>query len=306
MNYKDYYKILGVEKNASQDEIKKSFRKLATKYHPDKNKGDVSAESKFKDISEAYEVLGDKDKRSKFDNISSSYTNFRSEGGTGEQFDWSKWYAGQSSGNRRRKSTVGDFFNEGGSMSDFFEKIFGQTYQQDTRKKPIDGSDHSSNIIISLKDAYKGQKRRIKVNGESIEIHIKPGVSDGQILKITGKGNQGAYGGKNGNLLIHISVLEDENIRREGYDLHITKDINIYDAILGETKTIDTIAGKFNIKIAELTQQGKILKLSGQGMPYYNQLGKGDLYIKFNIVMPETLSKKEKDLFKKLKEMAAK
>jgi curved DNA-binding protein len=317
MNFKDYYKILEVEKTASQDEVKKSFRKLAAKYHPDKQGGD---ESKFKDISEAYEVLGDKQKRTKYDNLGSSYENFRSGGGSSADFDWSNWYSGGR--NRKSGKTVSDFFNQGGSMSDFFDKIFGQTYSKQGAygntgsayqepydnssygfEEKVDGKDFTKDLTISIQDAFKGIKKRLKVNGESIEVNIKPGIKDKQVLKIPKKGYKGKFGGKDGDLLINVNIQDDDRVERINNDLHITSDINIYEALLGGEKKIETFVGKFNLKIAPNTQQGKKLKLSNQGMPLYNNNDiRGDLYIKFNILMPEKLTDKQRDLLIKMKD----
>lgn len=321
MNFKDYYKILEVEKNASKEEIKKSFRKLAAKYHPDKSGGD---ESKFKDISEAYEVLSDPEKRKKYDNLGSSYNSFRSQGGTADDFDWSDWYASQQRGGKRSGRTVSDFFTQGGSMSDFFDKIFGQTYSKQsdfggaggfsssrTQKdrstfgfeEKVDGENYKTQINVSLQDAFKGTKKRLKVNGESIEVNVKPGVKNGQTLKITGKGYKGRSGGKNGDLLLTINIKEEENAKRVNNDLYITQDIDLFDALLGTKKTFDTFAGKFSLKISPNSQQGKLLKLKDQGMPLYNNNSiRGDLFIKLNIVMPENLNEKQMEFLKKARD----
>lgn len=318
MNFKDYYKILGVEKNASAEEIKKSFRKLAAKYHPDKSSGD---ETKFKDISEAYEVLGDADKRKKYDNLGSSFNNFRSQGGSAEDFDWSDWYAGGNRAGRKSGRTMGDFFSQGGSMSDFFDKIFGQTYSRQSDfggsyrgtsqkdqsaygfEESVHGENYLTTINISIKDAFSGIKKRLKVNGESIEVNIKPGVKENQTLKIPGKGYKGRGRGKNGDLILTIKIKEEENVKRENNDLYITKDIDLFDALLGGEKTFETFAGKYNLKIAQGTQQGKLLKLKDQGMPLYNNNQiRGDLFIKLNIKMPHKLNEKQIELVKKMKE----
>lgn len=318
MNFKDYYKILEVDKKSSSDEIKRSFRKLAAKYHPDKAGGD---ESKFKDISEAYEVLGDPEKRKKYDNLGSSFNNFRSQGGSAEDFDWSDWYAGGNRQGRKSGRTVSDFFSQGGSMSDFFDKIFGQTYQKQNDfgsgfrgtsqkdqsaygfEEKVDGENYLTTINISLKDAFTGIKKRLKVNSESIEVNIKPGVKNNQTLKVPGKGYKGRGGGKNGDLILTIKIKEEDNAVRKNNDLYITKDIDLYDALLGTEKTFETFVGKFNLKISPNSKQGKQLKLKDQGMPLYNNNAiRGDLFIKLNIVMPEKLNQKQIELLKKMKD----
>lgn len=310
MNFKDYYKILEVEKNASQDEIKKQFRKLANKYHPDKNQGNTEAENKFKDITEANEVLSDPEKRKKYDTLGSSYNSYKNKGGTGSEYDWSQWYA-QNQAKRANNGgkTVNDFFNSGGSMSDFFEKIFGQSYRNSGFgfEEEIRGEDHNMQIAITMKEAYAGTKRKLRVNGESIEINIKPGISDGQIIKISGKGHRGRNGGKDGDLLLTFKISESPNLERNENDLYIDYPINYIDSILGTELLVDCVAGKFNLKVPEATQQGKVFKLKGQGFPIYNGNGKkGDLYVKLNIELPKKLSDQERELFKKLKELRKK
>ncbi len=310
MNFKDYYKILEVEKNASQDEIKKQFRKLANKYHPDKNQGNTEAENKFKDITEANEVLSDPEKRKKYDTLGSSYNSYKNKGGTGSEYDWSQWYA-QNQAKRANNGgkTVNDFFNSGGSMSDFFEKIFGQSYRNSGFgfEEEIRGEDHNMQIAITMKEAYAGTKRKLRVNGESIEINIKPGISDGQIIKISGKGHRGRNGGKDGDLLLTFKISESPNLERNENDLYIDYPINYIDSTLGTELLVDCVAGKFNLKVPEATQQGKVFKLKGQGFPIYNGNGKkGDLYVKLNIELPKKLSDQERELFKKLKELRKK
>ena len=246
MKFQDYYKTLGVDKKASKDEIKKSFRSLARKYHPDKNPDDANAEAKFKDISEAYEVLSDPEKRKKYDNLGSSFNNYRNQGGTDNDFDWSSWYSRGGTQSSRQKRTVGDFFTEGGNMSDFFDRVFGSTYgashhqesrkqqtndsrqyqQQNFKEKEIDEingiNDFETEIEISLEQAFKGTKKRLKVNGESIEVRVKPGIVSNQQLKIVGKGKKGKIGIKRGNLILNVKIRKDENIERIGDDLYST------------------------------------------------------------------------------------
>ncbi|MDC1069088.1 J domain-containing protein, partial [Candidatus Kapabacteria bacterium] len=214
------------------------------------------------------------------------------------------------------------FFNQGGSMSDFFDKIFGQTYSKQASpnsgrskkshydqstfgfEEKINGKDYQTEINISISDAFTGLKKRLKVNDESIEIAIKPGIKDNQTMKISGKGYKGKFGGKNGNLLLTIKVNESENEKRVNNDLYLVRDISIYEALLGSEKTFDTFAGKFNLKIAPGTQQGKQLKLKDQGMPLYTDKKiRGDLFIKLNITMPETFNEKQKELLQEIKKL---
>lgn len=303
MTYKDYYKILGISKTATESEIKSAFRNKAREFHPDKNKGNKVAEEKFKEVSEAYEVLKDKDKRSKYDNLGSSYNRFRQDGGRDNDFDWSNW-ANQQRSSRKGK-TVGDFFNTGGNMSDFFEKIFGSTYKSNpftgTHKEPEKGKDHKTEITISLAETYKGVKRRLKVNNESIEINIKPGVEDNQTLKLSEKGHVSFDGGRNGDLIITIKVEEDKVYKRNLDNLEVSVDVPLYTAVLGGEISINTLSGQIKLNIPPESQQGKKLKLKGLGMPIYKSPKKyGDLYAILNIKLPTKLSDEEKDLFKKL------
>ncbi len=308
MDFKDYYSILGVSKSATEDEIKKAYRKLAQKYHPDKNKGDSTAEEKFKDISEAYEVLKDSDKRRKYDNLGSSYNRYRNTGGN-SGFNWSDWENPGASG-RRRKTSFGDMFDQGGSgfYSDFFEKIFGGGFGKSRGFSPTpkQGEDFKTEVDISLEEAFKGTSRLIKINKERIEIKLKAGIPDGTVLKITGKGSSGRNGGANGNLLITVNVKEHPEVELKDRDLYQDLIIDLYTAILGGSMKVKTFTGTLQVNIAPETQSGKVLKLKGLGMPEYADKAKGDLYLNINIKLPENLSSEEKELFEKLKKIRQK
>ena len=312
MDFKDYYKILGVEKKASQDEIKKAYRKLALKYHPDTNQT-TEAEAKFKDIQEAYEVLKDHDKRAKYDRLGSNWNKHRRSGGSSQDFDWSQWFNQQNKGRSSRGGrTVNDFFNQGGGISDFFEKIFGSTYgQQDggggfgsqfRQQQPVKGSDVETSVEISLEEAYSGTNRVLTINNkEKLDIKFKPGIEHEQVLKLSSKGKAGKYGGPNGDLLVKVLIPEAKGIERKGNDLHIEENVDLYTAILGGNSQINIFGKKINIKVSKSTQSGKILKLKGLGMPSYtNNDIKGDLYVKLMISIPENLSNKELELFEEL------
>jgi curved DNA-binding protein len=299
MEFKDYYKILGVEKKASQDDIKKAYRSLAQKYHPDKNQGDAEAEQKFKEVGEAYDTLKDPEKRSKYDKFGSSWNNFNNRGGRPEDFNWSEW-ANQQRSTRGQSSQNYDFsdFFGGGGVSDFFENIFGQKFTQKARSwKKVRGEDYRAIVQISLEEAYKGCTRKIKVAAESIVVNIKPGVTDGHSLKISGKGLEGKHGGENGDLLLTIQVRDHDHVKRMVDDLHVEITVDLFKALLGGDATINTFGGKVNIKIKPESQPGKVMKLSGQGMPMYGHEDKrGDLYIKLNVKLPESLNEEETKL----------
>ncbi len=305
MEFKDYYKILGVNKTASDDDIKKAYRKLARQYHPDKNK-EPGAETKFKDISEAYNVLGDKEKRNKYDMLGNSYSNFRTQGGNPNDFKWNNWFNNMSSKNSYKKTTntVNDFFNSnnGGSLSDFFEKIFGNSYRKTkTTQRVTKGKNFETEVQISLQEAFYGTTRIINTNMERMEIKFKPGIADGQVQKIPGKGYPSNNGGKNGDMLITIKIEKNNLYERLNDDLYLKVDIDLFTAILGDKITVKTFYGMFNINVPPGTQNNKTLKLTGQGMPKYNSKERGNLYIILNILIPKNLTPKEIDLYKQLK-----
>lgn len=314
MDYKDYYKALGVKKDASDSEIKSAYRKLANKYHPDKNQGDKSAEEKFKEISEAYEVLKDSTKRSKYDRLGMNWNKFRSTGGSSQDFNWSDYMSGGGRGGSGGFGGFGDMFSgggRGGDMSDFFEKIFGGGFsggrQSNGRPRPVKGNDYETHIDLTLEDAFKGSSKILNVNGERIDIKFKPGIADGQTMKISGKGLSGKNGGKNGDLIIKVKVVSSGKIERKNSDLYTDININLYKMILGGSATISIFGRKVQIKIAPETQSGKILKLSGLGMPHYSdQKRKGDLYVNIYPKLPTKLSGHEKKLFKELMELRKK
>ncbi|MDP2365741.1 MAG: DnaJ C-terminal domain-containing protein, partial [Ignavibacteria bacterium] len=274
MDFKDYYKILGVEKTANADEIKKTYRKLAKKYHPDNNPGDKESENKFKEVSEAYEVLSDTAKRKKYDTLGSSWNQYSQTGGKSEDFDWSDWFGGSRSpgGGARRTSrnySGGRDAYEDRGVSDFFEKIFGSQrgFQQRASNPPRRGEDYLANIEITLEEAYDGVAKIMEVNDQKIEIKIKPGTPDGHSLKVTGKGMPGHYGGPSGDLLIKINIPQSSKVERKGDDLHLEIFVDLYKVILGGTSKIKTYAGLIKLNILPETQPGKVLRLKGMGMP---------------------------------------
>lgn len=312
MDFKDYYKILGVEKNASQAEIKSAYRKLAQKYHPDKNKGDAESESKFKDVAEAYQVLSDAEKRNKYDNLGSNWQRHSQSGGAGSDFNWNDWFANakRTSGSRPRSGkTVSDYINQGGSFSEFFNQIFGSTYgrQSGFTATPENGEDISIEVILTLEEAFEGVTKKIKVNDSTIEVKFKKGTPNGHILKISGKGTNGKNGGKDGNLIITVNIEEHKTYERKNDDLHIETSVDLFTMLLGGESKVKTLGGTLKINIPEASQTGKILKLKGQGMPKYNLNGdRGDLYIKLIPKLPSKLSDKEKNLIREWKSISGK
>jgi curved DNA-binding protein len=294
MEYKDYYKILGVDKKATQEEIKKAFRKLAVKYHPDKNAGNSQAEEKFKEINEAYEVLGSADKRSKYDELGSNWKQYGSQGG---------FNPGEFSRRRTsRRSTHDDFDFGGSNFSDFFERFFGGGYSGETMQD-TGAYDMRMDIPITLEEAYHGTVRQFEVLGEKLQIRLKPGSYNGQQLRIKGKGGKGRNSHHRGDIYATVNIMDHPVFTRKGDDLHCELPLPLYTAVLGGTITIPALKGNMKVKIEKGTNNGKILRLKKLGMPVYGNGTFGDLYAKLIIEIPQDLSKEEIALFEKLSAM---
>lgn len=302
MEYKDYYQVLGVDKKATQDEIKKAYRKLALKYHPDKNPGNKNAEEKFKEISEANEVLADPEKRKQYDKLGSNWKQYQQHG-----FDQGPFGAG---GRGRTYSYGGgtggaEFFGDSG-FSDFFESFFGRGAGQ--HYGPFGGqgfdfppSDLTGEIPITLEEAFQGTERIVDVGGEKIKVKIKPGAYDGLTLRAKGKG-QRSPSGKAGDLHLTIIVQPHPLYERKGDDLHMEAPMDLFTALLGGKQEVSTLSGKINITLKEGTQNGKVVRLKGKGMPLYGRAGHhGDLYIKLLVRLPEHLTAHQKQLLQKLR-----
>ena len=300
MEYKDYYKVLGVDRSAKQDEIKKAYRKLAVKYHPDKNPGDKAAEEKFKEISEAYQVLGNEESRKKYDELGANWKQYENAGyGQGFQGFGGQGFEGFSS------SGFSDFFDmffggQGGGDFDFSN--IGGFGGRRTRTRTMKGHDLNASIDLTLREAYYGSQRIINIGNETIKISIKPGVKDGQTLRVKGKGNPGVNGGENGDLLLKINIIQDTVYQRDGDDLIKNVNIDIYTAILGGKVEIDTMKGNVNVPIKPQTQNNSLLRLKGLGMPHYGKEGAGALILKVQLVLPNHFSEKELELIKQAKE----
>lgn len=311
MDYKDYYKILGVSKNASQEEIKKAYRKLALKYHPDKTKGDKQDEERFKEIGEAYAVLRDPEKRKKYDQLGANWKQYEQAGGAGG-FDFSQ-YGGQAPGGGSFyfEGDMDDIFGgaAGGGFSDFFNAFFGgrggaQSGSSSRQQRPRKGQDLQADMEISLYEAYHGTSRILNVDGKKLRVNIKPGSYDGLELRIKGKGGPGSGGGPNGDIYIKIRVRPDNQYKMDGSNLILKTDVDLYTAVLGGKKEIETIAGKLSVPVPKGSQSGSKLRLKNKGMPVYGQPGQyGDLYVQLNVIIPKNLSREEINLFKKLKEL---
>lgn len=300
MAFIDYYKVLGVSKSATTAEIKKAYRKLARKYHPDVNPNDTTAEQKFKEINEANEVLGDPEKRKKYDKYGKDWQHGEAYEQAQRQQQSQRQYQHHASG-----GFEGASFSEG-DFSDFFESMFGGggATRGRGRSAGFRGQDFNAELQLDLRDVYETHKRILNVNGKNIRLTIPAGVENGQVIKIAGKGGPGVNGGPNGDLLIQFNIGNNTKFKRDGSDLYSTETIDLYTAILGGEITVDTFDGKVKLKIKPETQNGTKVKLKGKGFPVYKKEGHfGDLYITYNIEMPTKLSAKEKALFNELKNL---
>jgi len=301
MEFKDYYKVLGVEKKATIDEIKKAYRKLAVKYHPDKNPGNKAAEDKFKEISEANEVLSNPEKRKKYDELGENWKQYENQGGQNRGgFDWSQY---QNSGGGQQYSSSDEFGNEE-NFSDFFESIFGRGGFNNgggRRGAPKrKGGDYTAEVALSLEEAYNGTSRLLEVNGEKLNMKFK-GVRDGQTLKIKGKGGQGINGGERGDIYVTVHLPQHPHFERKEDDLYCDAPVELYTAILGGKAPIRTMKVIINMDIPKETDSGKVFRLKGMGMPKFGKDNEfGDLYAKVKIIIPKKLSEKEIELFKQL------
>ncbi|TRX43140.1 DnaJ C-terminal domain-containing protein [Flavobacterium restrictum] len=292
MDYKDYYKILEIDKKATPAEVKKAYRTLAKKYHPDKNLGDKKAEENFKLVNEANEVLGNPEKRKKYDDL-------------GENWQQNQQAQNQQQGQNRQYRQQNQGFGGGNQedFSDFFEQFFAQQRggnpQQNQSRK---GGDYETEMEISLEEAYTGTSRIIQLENEKLRVTTKPGAYTDQQLRIKNKGAKGSSDANRGDLFVRIRVIDNPKFIRKGDDLHQTATINLYDAILGNDIIIETISGKLKIKIPAGTQNGKTIRLKGKGMPVYEKAGTfGDFYMLIQIEIPIQLTDKQKALFEELK-----
>ncbi|MCB0600187.1 MAG: J domain-containing protein [Saprospiraceae bacterium] len=314
MKYKDYYQILGVAKDASPQEIKKAFRKLAAKYHPDKNPGNKAAEEKFKEINEANEVLSDADKRKKYDTLGSNWEYYQQAGD-----DWEKYaQQGPRSGGGNRtyyySGSPEDVFGRGGQsgFSSFFDLFFGDGaqgsdpfahYGERTRTGQAPrGSDVEATMSITLREAYQGSRRTFEFQGEKIRIAIKPGSYEGLKLRLKGKGHPGPRGQARGDLYITLNITPDHQFIREGDDLIVNGKVDLYTAVLGGSIEVSTMTGKVKVNVPKGMQSGKTLRLKGKGMPVYGKSDVfGDMMVRLDVELPRQLSSQEEELFRKLK-----
>ena len=303
MTYKDYYKILGVSPTATQEEIKKAYRKLALKHHPDKAKGTNASGDRFKEINEANEVLSDPEKRKKYDRFGADWKHYEEAGAQPGGFDWSKYAANQGGQGQRmhREEFDATFADE--NVGDLFELLFGQHGGQPRGRKSaaVRGEDLRAETTLTLEEAFHGTTRFIEIHGQTIKVILKPGVADGQVLRVAGKGGMGRNGAPNGDLYLTVSIAPHPVFRRTGNDLHRNIPVELYTAVLGGKTQISTLNGTVKVAIPRGAHNGTELRLKALGMPVYGKKNEfGNLFLKVEVQMPENLGDEELELFRKL------
>lgn len=300
MAFIDYYKILGLSKDASENDIKKAYRKLARKYHPDLNPNDPVAEKKFKEINEANEVLSHPENRKKYDQYGEHWQH-------AEEYEKAKQQQrSQQQYQRQYQGASGGYSEE--DFSDFFRDMFGGggsfSGARGGGHVKFRGQDYNAKLQLDLKDVYTKHKRTLTINGKNIRITIPAGVENGQIIKIKGHGGKGVNNGPNGDLYIEFSIVNNTRFKRDKDNLYANVDLDLYTALLGGELRVDTFDGQVKLNIKPETQNGTKVKLKGKGFPKYKKEGQfGDLYITYQIKIPKHLSQEEKDLVKRLQKL---
>lgn len=298
MAYIDYYKILGVDKSASQEDIRKAFKTLARKHHPDLNPNDPDAKRRFQEINEANEVLGDPEKRKKYDQYGEHWQH-------ADQFEAQQQYRqqyGGAGGGAYWSSSGGSFSGDEGEFSDFFESLFGSRGgHRSGRSAGFRGQDFNAELQLSLRDAAQTHKQVLTVNGKKIRITIPAGVENGQTIKLGGQGAPGINGGPAGDLYLTFVIPDDPVFKRLGNDLYVDAPLPLYTAVLGGEQVIDTLSGKVKLKVKPETQNGTKVRLKGKGFPVYKQEGQsGDLIVTWRVEIPTHLTEKQQELFREL------
>ena len=298
MDYKDYYKILGLERNASEDEVRKAYRKLAMQYHPDRNPNDKQAEERFKEINEAYQVLNDPKKRAHYDKFGNDYANWQGRGAPGD-FNWDQ-YGGFPGGVRVEYGDIDDLFGgDAGGFSDFFRTLFGRGAEAAgtgtrtrTRQQP---QGYQQDLEITLDEAYQGTTRLLQTDGKQKQVRIPAGVRTGSKVRVAGAGPNGL------DLYLIVHVKEDPRFERRGNDLHTTATVNVFTAILGGEADVETLSGKVKLNVPAGTQPEQVFRLGGRGMPSLkNKDEKGDLYVRLKVQIPKYLSEKQRELLEEV------
>lgn len=310
MEYRDYYAVLGVDRTASDKDIKKAYRKLARKYHPDVNPGSQEAEDRFKQINEAYEVLGDSEKRRKYDQLGQSYQQWQRMGGQPGGFDWSQWASGQQPGGGIRYEFTDTDFGREDIFSDFFRSIFGSMGGQRTSRQyarqqpPVRGRDLEVEAPITLEDAYHGTTRAVQVGNRRLNVKIPAGARDGTRVRLRNQGGAGSAEGLAGDLDVIVRVQEHPEFRRDGDDLHIDLKVPLYTAVLGGTVPVPTLSGPVSLTIKPGTQSGQTIRLRQKGMPRMRRsIEYGDLFAHILVQVPQDISQDERKLFENLRSL---
>ncbi|MVM33352.1 DnaJ domain-containing protein [Spirosoma sp. HMF4905] len=298
MDFIDYYSVLGVPKTASDEDIKKAYRKLARKHHPDLNPNDAEANKKFQQINEANEVLSDPEKRKKYDQYGKDWQH-------AEQFEQARQQ--QRSRPQYAQGDTGDYDFSGGfggsDFSDFFSSMFGQDGGMggSRRQTKFKGQDYQAELKLDLRDAYTTHKQTLTVDGKNIRITVQAGIENGQKIKLAGYGSPGMNGGPNGDLYITFVIPDDSRYKRKGNDLYVDEEIDLYTAMLGGERVVETMDGKVKLTVKPETQSGTKVRLKGKGFPIYKQDGSfGDLYITWQVKLPTNLTDQQKELFRQL------
>lgn len=292
MEFIDYYKILGVEKTASEDDIKKAYRSLARKLHPDLNPDDKEANTKFQQLNEANQVLNSPEKRKKYDKYGKDWER-------GEEFEKYKQQQPQQRPSSGGQGSGGGF-GGGEDFSDFFESMFGGQSGGRNQAK-YRGQDLNSEVQMSLEEAYTTHQKTFTINGKNVRITIPAGIEHGQTIKLANQGGQGTNGGPAGDVFITFSIANTPKFKRIGNDLFTTQEIDLYSAVLGSEIMLETMNGKIKLKVAPETQNGTKIRLKGKGFPVYKKENQfGDLYVTYQVAIPKNLSEKQKELFTEL------
>jgi curved DNA-binding protein len=314
MDYKDYYKILGVGKDASEKEIKRAFRRLARQHHPDVNPGDPRAEERFKEINEAHEVLSDPEKRKKYDQLGADWQRWQQRGGRPGDFDWGQWTTGRP-GERVHvrygtPEDLEDLFGGGSPFSDFFSQIFGGMgggpgaggFQYEMR--PQRGRDYEQPVEVTLEEAFHGTARILQMDGQRLEVRIPAGAKTGTRVRMSGQGASGVAGGPAGDLYLRVTVLPDPRFERKGDDLHTTVTTDLYTLVLGGEIRVPTMTGEVVLTVPSGTQNGRTFRLRGKGMPHLRRPDQhGDLYARVEVRLPTDITSEQRKLFEQLRGM---
>ena len=289
MEYKDYYKTLGVDRKASTDDIRKAYRKLAMQHHPDKNPGDKKSEEKFKEINEAYQVLSDDQKRARYDQLGSAYSNFRTGGGRPSDFQWDDWFQ-QNAQQQRGYGNAEDPFAGAGGFSDFFRSIFGEAMRSSARNQAMEQG-YQQEVEITFQEAYNGTMRQLQTSDRKLQVRIPAGVKTGSKVRVAGAGPEGI------DLYLIVNITDEGQFERDGQNLTTTSTVNVLTLIIGGETEVDTPTGKVTLNIPAGTQTDQVFRLAGRGMPQIkNPNTKGDLFVKLKVQIPKYLSPKQREL----------